>query len=574
VNFTVRRLFVSLALSAALLVINGTLPLAAVGSTVSIDDESSRITHVLLISIDGMHVLDYDNCVAAGTCPNLALLGQFGVSYKHTSTSKPSDSFPGLTALVTGGTPKSTGIYYDVAYDRVLSPPAETTGNSLTGAPGLCTDGNVTGTRTEYEEGVDIDQSQLGGGFVYANPLDGDYRSIKPSRLPRDPFAHCAPVYPWNFIHTNTIYGVLHANHMRTAWSDKHAVYASVSGPTGTTTPDNVDDYYSPDVNSDVIPLPIHTATNDDCTTPDPIGGDWTSSFQNIRCYDQLKVDAVLHWIDGKTHLGDHDALVPALFGMNFQAVSVGQKLIENGTKGGYTDAAGTPTANMLAEIEFVDAAIGQMVAELKSQHLYDSTAIIITAKHGQSPVDPKRFFPIPGHAPLNNGTPPSGLLGPAFLPDSEINQIGPTEDDISLLWLTDSGETDAAVDILRTNAEAAGIDTIFAGRSLERIFDRPGLPANGGDPRTPDIIAQPHVGVVYTGSLKKQAEHGGFAPNDVEAMMLVSNPNIKAKTLGTPVETRQVAPTILSLLGLDPNSLDAVQQEGTKELPGITFKQ
>jgi hypothetical protein len=380
-------------------------------------------------------------------------------------------------------------------------------------------------------------------------------------------------VYPWNFIRTNTIYGVLHAHHFRTAWSDKHAVYASVSGPTGTTTPDNVDDYYSPDVNSDVIALSIKTATNDDCTMPDPVGGDWTGSFQNIRCYDQLKVNAVLHWIDGKTHLGDHDAPVPTIFGMNFQAVSVGQKLIENGIKGGYTDAAATPTPTMLTEIEFVDAAIGQMVTELKSQGLYDSRAIIITAKHGQSPIDPTLFFPIPGHAPLNNGTPPSGLLGSAFLPDSEINQIGPTEDDISLLWLTDSGQTNTAVDILQTNKEVAEIDNIFAGRSLERMFDRPGLPRDGGDPRTPDIIAQPEVGVVYTGSLKKQAEHGGFAPNDVEVMMLVSNPNLKAKTLGTPVETRQVAPTILSLLGLDPNSLDAVRVEGTIELPGIQFK-
>ena len=537
----------------------------------------STIQHVLLISIDGMHVLDYNNCVAAGTCPTLKLLGQTGMNYKHTSASKPSDSFPGLTALVTGGTPTSTGVYYDVAYDRLLSPPAETTGNGLIGAPNLCQDNKITGTSTEYEEGVDIDQSQLGGGFPYPNPLDGDYRSIKPSRLPRDPLAHCAAVYPWNFIRTNTIYGVIHANHLRTAWSDKHAVYASVSGPTGTNTPDNLDDYYSPDVNSDIEPLPIHTATGDNCNSPDAFGGDWTGSFQNIRCYDQLKVNAVVNWINGKTHLGDHDAAVPNIFGMNFQAVSVGQKLIENRSTGrvfgGYTDAAGTPTTSMLAEIEFVDAAIGQMVTALQSHPgLYESTAIIITAKHGQSPVDPNLFFPIPGHSGLN-GTPPSSLLGPAFLPDSEINQIGPTEDDISLLWLTDSGQTTAAVDILKTNAEAAEADQILSGKSLAKMFDRPGVPADGGDPRTPDIIVQPEVGTVYTGSLKKQAEHGGFAPNDVEVMVLVSNPNIQAKTIGTPVETRQVAPTILSLLGLDPNSLDAVRLEGTTVLPGIKFK-
>jgi hypothetical protein len=540
--------------------------LALTGARPSAD---SPIQRVLLISIDGMHELDYENCVAAGTCPTLKMLGEMGVSYKHTSTSKPSDSFPGLMALVTGGTPKSTGAYYDVAYDRLLSPPAQPTGNDLFGAPGLCQDNVITGTRTEYEEGVDIDQSKLGGGFAgYSDPLDGDFRAIKSTRLPRDPAAHCAPVYPWNFLRTNTIYGVLHARHFITAWSDKHAVYAAVSGPTGTTTPDNLDDYYSPDVNSHVENLPgIKTAKGVSCDPlPDLIDDDWTRSFDDIKCYDQLKVNAVLKWIDGKKHLSNDHLGVPAIFGMNFQSVSVGQKLIENGVKGGYTDAAGTPRPNMLGEIEYVDAAIGQMVAELNAQGLTDSTAIIITAKHGQSPVDPNLFFPIPGHAPLMNGTPPSGLLGPAFLPDSEINQIGPTEDDISLLWLTDPHQTNTAVDILQTHAEEAEIDQIFSGHSLEQMFGPP-------DPRRPDIIVQPEVGVVYTASKAKQSEHGGFAPNDVEVMVLVSNPHIKTKTLGTPVETRQVAPTILSLLGLDPNLLDAVRLEGTRVLPGIQFK-
>jgi len=36
----------------------------------------------------------------------------------------------------------------------------------------------------------------------------------------------------------------------------------------------------------------------------------------------------------------------------------------------------------------------------------------------------------------------------------------------------------------------------------------------------------------------------------------------------GQPVETTQIAPTILQLLGLDPNALKAVQQEGTPVLP------
>jgi hypothetical protein len=483
-------------------------------------------------------------------------------------------------ALVTGGTPKTVGAYYDVAYDRVLAPPATDTGNGLLHGP--CVAGVVNGTRTEYEEGVDFHQNFLNGfgpGGPYGT-FDGGFLSIDPGKLPRNPFSTpvpCAPVYPWNFIRTNTIYGVIHAAGGRTAWADKHAVYAAVSGPTGTSLPSNVDDYYSPDVNSDIIPLPgVSTATGLGCSSiPDPNGGAWTDSFLNIQCYDQLKVNAVLNWIRGRTHLGGSAAPVPNIFGMNFQAVSVGQKLIEGGVKGGYTDAAGTPTPAMLNEIEFVDGAIGQMVEELEGHRLLESTAIIITAKHGQSPVDTHRFFPIPGHSGAN-GAPPSDVIS-ALLPASETGGIGPTEDDISLLWLTHSSDTLAAVGLLEAHASSAGIGQIFYGPSLETMFNAPGVPAryggSGGDPRTPDIVVQPNVGVVYTGSLKKQAEHGGFAHDDTNVMLLVSNPNIRARTITSFVETTQVAPTILKLLGLDPQSLDAVRKEGTPVLPGLKLE-
>jgi len=237
--------------------------------------------------------------------------------------------------------------------------------------------------------------------------------------------------------------------------------------------------------------------------------------------------------------------------------------------KGGYKDAAGTPTQAMLGEIEFVDGAIGQFVSELKKQHLFDSTTIIITAKHGQSPIDTHRFFPIPGKSGAN-GTPPSSVLGPNFLSDSQLNQIGPTEDDISLLWLNPGASTLDAVALLEQNAGAAGVGQILYGPSLETMFNAPGLPSEGGDPRTPDIVVVPNVGVVYTGSGKKQAEHGGFALDDTNVMLLVSNPSIQPRTITTFVETTQVAPTILRILGLDPDSLDAVRKEGTQVLPGF----
>ena len=547
---------------------------------------SHRISHVLLISIDGMHALDYENCVASKTCPTLAALGKNGVNYTRTTTSRPSDSFPGLMALVTGGTPRTVGAFYDVAYDRVLAPPATATGNGL--PAGSCIMGHINGTETEYEEGVEINQHALNGGFSGYSPIDGGIKSIDPSKLERDPFNDCKPVYPWNFVRTNTIYGVIHAAGMYTAWSDKHAVYAVVSGPTGTTHPSNVDDYYSPEVNSDIVPITGLTpaGTTFDCgTLPSGTGNDFTTNFNSIKCYDQLKVNAVVNWINGEPHLGGtpHSAPVPAIFGMNFQAVSVGQKLIQGGTlKGGYTDAAGDPTVPMLGEIQFVDSAIGQMVTALKNQHLLDSTAIIITAKHGQSPIDTNRFFPIPGSSGTN-GTPPSGIVAsllPAVYSDP-TNGLGLAEDDISQIWLANADETVKAVNELESNGTAVGLGQIYYGASINTLFNPPGVPDNpgpccklreGGDPRTPDIVVIPNVGVVYTGSTKKQAEHGGYAWDDTNVMLLVSNPGLESTTIHSFVETTQVAPTILQLLGLDPSDLDAVKSEGTPVLPGLAF--
>ena len=152
------------------------------------------------------------------------------------------------------------------------------------------------------------------------------------------------------------------------------------------------------------------------------------------------------------------------------------------------------------------------------------------------------------------------------------MNQIGPTENDISLLWLTDSDQTSNAVSLLEKNATQAGIGEIFTGPAISQLFNLPGLPPNG-DPRTPDIIITSNVGVVYTGSTKKLAEHGGFAHDDINVMMLLSNPRFRHETVTSPVETTQVAPTILKAVVLDPNSLQSVRLEHTQVLPEIRFR-
>jgi hypothetical protein len=543
------------------------------------DHHHSHIKRVLLISVDGMHSVDFANCAKGIStanngdpyCPALAALSRNGVNYVAATTSKPSDSFPGLTSIVTGGSPALTGVYYDVAYSRNYDAPAKTTGNGV--AAGPCTPGAMpTGTTTEYEEGIDLDQSKVNGGAPGASLTDGGLASIDPTRLVRDPKNGCSPVFPWEFVRANSIFSVIHQAGGYAAWSDKHPAYASVASGLG---PAALDDFFAPEINSNVIGLPgVTTPTGVSCSAVLDPGSDvtaWTNSFQNIQCYDTLKVDAILNEIDGKNHLGTKRTQVPTIFGMNFQAVSVGQKLIEqsNGVTGGYLDAAGTPSEALLGEFKFVDASIAAFVRELKARDLYDSTLIVITAKHGQSPIDPSRYV-----AQTRVGTSPATLLSNAgFIPDSESTNgsgIGPTEDDVSLLWLKSSSDTDAAVKILEDNASATGIGLgqIFYGPSLSINYNDPTK-----DPRTPDIIVTPNVGVTYSGSHAKQEEHGGFAHDDTNVMLLLSLPGFSPRTVHAEVGTAQVAPTILQALGLNPAALLAVRVEGTGVLPAVDLK-
>ena len=532
---------------------------------------SVNIKHVLLLSIDGMHAVDFYNCShgIAGVndgnpyCPNLAALSQTGINYVATSSSKPSDSFPGLAALVTGGSPRTTGLYYDVAYDRSLDAPKITTGTGLAGGP--CTPyGTPTGTTTGNDQGIDYDDTKLNGGAPGAGLTEGGIASIDPRKLVRDPRAGCAPVYPWNFVRTNTIFSVVHAAGGYTAWIDKHPSYSFVAGPGGK----GLDDYYSPEVDSAVVPLPgVTTSEGISCATVrDPAGASsWTSSFENIQCYDALKVKALLNEIAGKTHAGG-SAVTPAVFGMNFQAVYFGESLNEpNVAAGGYQDTAGTPSDELLKEIEFVDASIGDVVSALKDRGIYQDTLVIVTAKHGDSPIDPTRYV-------ADGANTPATLLGTAIpYSESPLNStgIGATEDDVSVLWLNKGASVDAAVELLEANAAAIGLGQIYYGPTLALNYNKGGL-GPGLDPRSPDIIVTPNVGVTYSGSTTMIGDHGGFAHDDTNVMLLVANPHFTEQTVSSETTTAQVAPTILQALGLDPKTLDAVKAEGTSVLPEV----
>jgi len=184
-------------------------------------------------------------------------------------------------------------------------------------------------------------------------------------------------VWPHNFIRTNTIFGCSPKHVLRTAWSDKHPAYDIINGDDPDTQPrnapgTNVDDFFASEINSDLSQANInliHTQLGVNFSTaPDPTpvpGADFTVTIPGVEWYDGIKVQATLNQINGFDHTGKFPRGTPVLFGMNFQSVSVGQKLAGDG----YLDPAATPSPGLNA-IKFVDRSIGQMISALDSRGL------------------------------------------------------------------------------------------------------------------------------------------------------------------------------------------------------------
>ena len=146
----------------------------------------------------------------------------------------------------------------------------------------------------------------------------------------------------------------------------------------------NVDDFFAPEINSDLSQANIDLITVQlgpnfsTAPPPTPVSGkDFTRTIGGVEWYDGIKVRATLNEIMGFDHTGKSYRGTPALFGMNFQAVSVGQKL----ACCGYKDPGATPSTGLADAIKFVDRSIGQMVGALNKRGLSEKTLIIISAK-------------------------------------------------------------------------------------------------------------------------------------------------------------------------------------------------
>jgi hypothetical protein len=286
----------------------------------------SSIAHVLLVSVDGLHQSDVEWYVGNHPSSELAKLVGGGAEYARAQTPIPSDSFPGVTAQVTGGNPRTTGVYYDDEYSHAVLPAGTT---SCHGQP--------TGGEVVYDSPDDRDETALDAGQGLTGlptsilEMTGQPQTlINPAALPVDPQT-CKPIYPHEYLEVNTIFEVAHAHGLRTAWSDKHPAYEALNGPSGNA----IDDLFTPEIDSNAL---------EPDGTPYPGEISWTGDNAATMQYDSYKVQAVLNEIDGYDHSHKTKVGVPAIFGMNFQTVSTAEKLLaSDGLSGGYLPGTTTP---------------------------------------------------------------------------------------------------------------------------------------------------------------------------------------------------------------------------------------
>jgi hypothetical protein len=536
------------------------IPVVALAShTHSAAGHKSTIKHVLLISVDGLHQSDLDWYVAHYPHSELAKLTLGGAEYSSAHTPVPSDSDPGMTAQMTGGNPKTTGVFYDVEYNHALLPPGTTSCH-----------GQATGANVVYDSPDDKDVTKLDAGQGLSG-LPGSIlkmtstpqKLLVPSTFPVDPKT-CKPIYPHGYLKVNTIFNVAHNAGLRTAWSDKHPVYESFNGPSG----NGIDDSFDPEIDSNAL------KPNG---TPYPGAIAWTGDNAATMQYDSYKVQAVLNWIDGYNHSYTKKVGVPAILGMNFQTVSTAEKLpTSDGLAGGDLPGTITPGPLLRRALQYIDAQLLKMVDELHAQGLTNSTAIVISAKHGQSPQDPNQLTRVDDGPIMDAVNAGWAATHPGAAP---LIAAG-TDDDAVMWWL--SNRSAAAVkfaqDYLWSHTATgntasggsrtlghSGLVKIYAGKAAAHYFG-----VSASDPNHPDLWGIVKAGVVYTGGKGKIAEHGGANPADRDVPIVVYAPGVGHLVSRKWVETTQIAPTVVKLLGLDPSALKAVRIEHTKVLPGI----
>jgi len=339
-------------------------------------------------------------------------------------------------------------------------------------------------------------------GFLYDVSYDRHYNmQITVAEDPQTPKG----VDMRNLVRIPTLFQAIHAAKMRASFISKHAGYAILEGPTWAGAGFDKGDLY----------LPEEADYNFDSKT---------EKFSH-QAFDQANWDTLTKLVDG--------ANPPALFG----AYILGPNYT---VKNGWTDKKGNLLPATVGALQYEDTQLGKLIAEMKSKGIYDSTAIIITADHGNTPLT--RWVPEDGERSISQ-----------FLAQNGIEVLSYTPDDLYMVWLKDESQTAKAIDLLSTPDAKAKFGT-------NKILNQSDLAELGAAPadRTPDFIVIPTDGqngtdsVVYAGG-PKLSEHGGISEADQRVPLFMAGAGIrKGYVSQTPINNMALGPTMAYLLGVD----------------------
>ena len=245
---------------------------------------------------------------------------------------------------------------------------------------------------------------------------------------------------------------------------------------------------------------------------------------------------------------------------------------------GGYVtvDDQQVPGPLLQSALDYVNDALERMADTIQTDGEAPSTAIVLTAKHGQSPLNNTQLQRI-DDGPIIAGVNAAWAVQHPSNPTLVVQEA---DDDGLLWWLSDRSQ--AAGDFVKNylwthsapgvnyagqtiTVQHSGLQEIFDGRQSAQFFG-----VSSFDPHHPDVFGIAQVGTIYTTG-SKIAEHGGDNPGDRDVPLVVYAPGtVQPGQSSNGVETTQVAPTILKLLGISPIWLQAVQREGTQVLPAL----
>lgn len=326
----------------------------------------------------------------------------------------------------------------------------------------------------------------------------------------------CDALQAHRLVRVNTIFDVVHAAVGRTAWADASAGYADLlRGFSGNA----LDDVF------------IASAA------PHDIDRISAAEEQDREC-----VDAVLRWM-----AKGPDA--PRLAGLSLIGLDAAQRSIPLLQ----TASPGTAGSVKRSPLEHADAQVRRIVSALDKAGLFESTWIIVTARHGS----------IGDTANLR-------VVDSALVEQVAKMAAGGELDRVvagtaAMIWLKHPEKTETIVNAYRTKMLDLGIGAIYFGEKLKLIMN-----TAKEDSRMPDVILEPQAGVVWAIEGQWPKHLGGFSDDENHVAMLISGRQLTGRVDKTPVQSGQVAPLILQMLGMDKLELQALRQEHVPPLPGI----